>query len=315
MKTLALFLVLGLACAQARILHAGPAQKYHTPCQAIAAASDGDTIEVEASGEYGGDVCAFSLKDLTIRGVNGRPKLDAGGTVAKGKGIWVIGGDRTTVENIEFTGAKALNKNGAGIRLEKGSLTIRNCYFHDNENGILTASDPQSHILIEHSEFANNGYGDGYSHNMYISHVGKFTLRDSYSHDARQGHLVKSRAAENYILNNRLVTENADTSYELDLPNGGECYVTGNLIQQGQSSVNGGILTYQLEGPHPDNPGTQLHVINNTFVNKRTPASQFITTGPALMTPPVIKDNTFIGPGQITNFPKPVLSGNKIEPN
>ena len=46
---------------------------------------------------------------------NGRPKIDAMGQNAAGKGIWVIDGNNTTVENIEFTGA-VFRWNGAGIR-------------------------------------------------------------------------------------------------------------------------------------------------------------------------------------------------------
>ena len=83
--------------------------------------------------------------------------------------------------------------------------------------------------MIDSSEFAHNGHGDGYSHNMYIGAVRTFTLRYSYSHDANVGHLVKSRAATNYILYNRLTEQTGTGSYELDLPNGGLSYVIGNV--------------------------------------------------------------------------------------
>jgi hypothetical protein len=55
-----------------------------------------------------------------------------------GKGIWVISGNDTVVENIEFSGAAVPDANGAGIRFEGVNLTVRNCYFHHNQNGILT---------------------------------------------------------------------------------------------------------------------------------------------------------------------------------
>ena len=48
---------------------------------------------------------------------------------------------------------------------------MRDCYFHHNENGILTGRDPESDIVVEHSEFAHNGVGDGYTHNLYIGHA------------------------------------------------------------------------------------------------------------------------------------------------
>ena len=102
--------------ARAATLTVGPGKMYAKPCAAIAAATDGDTIEIDASGGYDGDVCAIAKNRLTLRGVNGRPKIDAAGKNYGGKGIWVISGSDTTVENIEFSGAVVPDKNGAGIR-------------------------------------------------------------------------------------------------------------------------------------------------------------------------------------------------------
>jgi len=65
------------------------------------------------------------------------------------------------IETIEFSGAKAGDRNGAGIRLEGKDLTLRNCFFHHNENGILTAVNEESDIFIEYSDFGYNGSCDG----------------------------------------------------------------------------------------------------------------------------------------------------------
>ena len=100
----------------AATLQVGPGKTYTTICSAAAAASDGDTIEISA-GTYKGDVCVISKNSLTLKGIGGRPKLDAGGVSAQGKGIWVINGHDTVVNNIEFTNAKVADHNGAGIRL------------------------------------------------------------------------------------------------------------------------------------------------------------------------------------------------------
>jgi hypothetical protein len=286
--------------ARAATLTVGPGKMYATPCAAIAAASDGDTIEIDAAGTYGGDVCAVPKNGLTLRGVNGRPKIDAGGKNYGGKGIWVISGNDTTVDNVELSGATVPDKNGAGIRQEGSNLTVRGSYFHDNENGILSGGGPSTAILIEYSEFANNGFGDGFSHNMYIGHEGRFTLRYSYSHSSKVGHLVKSRAAENYILYNRLSGEDGTGSYELDLPNAGTSYVIGNLVQQGAAAQNSALVTYGLEGTTAQNPGHTLFVVNNTFVNDRTAGSTFVSIGSAITTPAVISNNIFFGGGTIT---------------
>ena len=51
----------------------------------------------------------------------------------------MVRGGAITIENIEFTGARVPDKNGAGIRFEQGQLEVRDCIFENNQNGILTA--------------------------------------------------------------------------------------------------------------------------------------------------------------------------------
>jgi Right handed beta helix region len=253
--------------AQARVLHVGPGQQYRKPCQAIAAARPGDEIQIDARGNrlYRGDVCGWSTNHLTIVGVHGRAHIDAEGQSSEGKAIWVIAGNDTTIENIEFSGARVPDQNGAGIRQEGANLLVEHCYFHDNQEGILAADNPASNIVIESSVFARNGAGDGFSHNIYINHVRSFTLRYSYSTDARVGHLVKTRALRNYILYDRLTGEHGTGSYELDLPNGGLSYVIGTVLQQGSRTQNPNMLAYGEEGDL--NPDSHLYAVNDTFVN------------------------------------------------
>ena len=137
---------------------------------------------------------------------------------------------------------------------------IRGCYFHHNENGILTGANQDSEILIEHSEFASNGAGDGYSHNMYIGIIAKFTLRFSYAHNPKIGHQVKSRARTNYIIFNRLMDEREGTSsYLIDLPNPGKAIVVGNEMQQSRMAENWALIRSAQD----------LILVNNTMVNDR----------------------------------------------
>ena len=284
--------------ARAMTLTVGPGKMYPAPCAAIGDAHDGDVIEIDAKGTYDGDVCSVPKNNLTLRGVGGRAKIDAARRTTTARASGSSAANDTTVENIEFSGATVPDQNGAGIRQEGNNLTIRGCYFHDNDDGILSGGSAQSQILIEYSEFANNGFGDGYSHNMYIGHEGRFTLRYSYSHDSKIGHLVKSRAAENYILYNRITGEKGTSSYEIDMPNGGVAYVIGNLIEQGPQTDNSGMVTYGLEGIDAKNPGRELFVVNNTFVNDRTGGGTFVSVGSAFTMPAVIKNNIFSGPGR-----------------
>lgn len=269
-RALAVALGIGLSAtpaAAARVLRVGPGERFARPCQAIAHARAGDTILIDARGNrgYRGDVCAWSTDRLTIAGVHGRAHIDAAGASSQGKAIWVIAGRHTTIDNVELSGARVPDANGAGIRQEGAGLTVTHCVFDHNQEGILAADNPASNIIIDTSVFRANGAGDGYSHNLYINHVRSFTLRDSYSTGARVGHLVKSRAARNYILYDRLTGEQGTDSYELDLPNGGLSYVIGTVLEQGSRTQNPNMLAYGEEGNL--NPDSHLYAVNDTFVN------------------------------------------------
>ncbi len=289
------------------ILHVGPGKAFALPSQAAAAAKDGDTVEIDA-GVYPGDVAVWRASKLTIRGIGGRPVLDAKGHAAMGKGLWVIEGNDTTVENLELTGASVPDKNGAGIRLDGSGLTVRKCFFHDNEDGILANAFPDSDIVIENSEFDHNGQGDGYSHNMYIGHVHSFTLRGCYSHNAKAGHDVKSRAAANYILYNRISDEDtSDTSYLIDLPNGGASYVIGNVLRRGPNASQGILISFAEEGAV--NPKQSLAVVNNTFANDRHDATFVRVAGmPTLK----VVNNLFLGQGTPVSHAEGEVSHNLI---
>ena len=196
------------------------------------------------------------------------------------------------MENIEFSDAKVTDQNGAGIRQEGRNVTIRHCYFHDNEDGILGGS---GNVLIEYSEFFHNGFGDGYTHNMYISACDTFTLRFSFTHASNEGHTVKSRAFCNYILYNRIASEDDSTSYEINLPNAGTSFIIGNVIEQGPKSNNSAILDYGSEGLAGHD--TALYVVNNTFVNDRH-SGTFISIS-STSNQPKVYNNLFVGGGNV----------------
>lgn len=282
------------------VLTVGPGSTLERPSMAAKVACDGDTIEI-AAGTYPGDVAVWRRSNLTIRGVNGRAHLKANGAAAEGKAIWVIKGRNTTVESIEFSGAKVRDRNGAGIRQEGADLTVRNCYFHDNEMGILTGTNLESEIVIERSEFANSSVEPGRTthigHNIYIGAVRRFTLRASYSHHARIGHNVKSRARENYLLYNQIADgPDGTASYEVELPNGGLSFLIGNLIQQGPKTENDAVVSYGAEGLAGG--VNELYVVNNTIVNDRPAGGRFIVVAPRTQLVTIL-NNVFAGPGTV----------------
>jgi hypothetical protein len=290
--------VVGQAFTPTRIVRVGPGRPFTDPSQLTGLVS-GDVVEIDA-GVYNGSVSTWTTNNLTVRGVGGRAHLVAPATISNGKGIWVTQGANMMVENIEFSGAAVDSKNGAGIRAEGRDLVICGSYFHDNENGLLGAQAGNGNLLIEYSEFARNGGcvdGFGCSHNMYIGNSDRFTLRYSYSHHAKIGHTVKSRALSNFILYNRIMDEaDGTSSYNIDLPNGGLAYVVGNLLQQGPNTDNPTMLIYGEEGA--TNPSQTLYVVNNTFVNDRASGTFVELSGGTTAT---LQNNLFVGNGTVVS--------------
>jgi hypothetical protein len=294
-------LLLGVALdASAATLSVGPGRTYAAPCAAIAVARDGDTIEIAGNNTYSGDTCVIQRNDLTIRGVNGRPKIDAAGKNAKDKGIWVVTGNNLTVDNVEMFGARVMSGNGAAFRLEGTNFTLRNSFLHDNENGILSNVSVNSDILVEFTEFGHNGHGDGQTHNLYIGHVKSLTFRYNYSHDANVGHNLKSRADTNTIVYNRFSSYNKGEtgstapgrpSYEIDLPNAGTTYIIGNIIQQPALNENATMVAYGEEGA--TNAGQDLYVVNNTFLNDSPGGATALFISGNVTTPALIQNNLF----------------------
>lgn len=189
------------------------------------------------------------------------------------------------------------DRNGAGIRLEGAGLTVRNSYFHHNENGILGGGERESDVLIEHSEFAHNGFGDGQSRNLYIGTARSFTLRYSYVHHAVVGYNVKSRAIKNYITYNRIMDErDGRASYAIDLPDGGLSFVMGNLIQQGPANDNRTVVAYGAEGYK--NPLNELYFVSNTVVNDDPRGGRFFFIRPGADAIRII-NNLFSGSGTL----------------
>jgi len=297
----------------------GPGRTYAVPSAAAAAAQPNDCILIDA-GNYPNDIAVWpsSASNLIIKGVPGPGGSRARMTITNGsltavpssasnKGIWVVDSPNTTIENVEFSCASSRTgntncsgvsvgdiENAAGIRLEAAGLTIRNCFFHDNDNAILGGpnSTPGGNILIENSEFFRNGWGDGESHNLYLNENNlSLTYQHNYSHGAIVGHNLKSRAATNYILYNRIMDEDngivgdsaCDTTPlgrcmandDVEFPCGGLAYVIGNVMQKGTRADSKIFVAWgdelnrdptMLKCLQPLPATQELYVINNTMV-------------------------------------------------
>ena len=176
-------------------------------------------------------------------------------------------------------------------------MTVRDCSFTGNENGILTGNDPQVELEIANSEFGHNGHGDGQSHNLYVGAISRLKVTGSYFHHANVGHLLKTRAAVNHILYNRLTDESGGSaSYELEFANGGISYVVGNIIQQGSETQNPHLISYAAEGYTW--PKNELYLVNNTLVDNRPQGGVFVRVKPGDVIVKAV-NNLLVGKGSL----------------
>lgn len=282
--------------ASAEVIKVGPQREIRYLSVAAKVAKEGDIIEVDA-GDYPRDVAVWTQHRLTLRAIGGRVRLLADGASAEGKAIWVMRGGTISIEGFDFEGARVNDRNGAGIRLEKGQLKIVDCRFIDNQNGILTSGNADSTLEIVNSEFGNNGAGDGQGHNLYVGAIARLTVSGSYFHHARLGHLLKSRAAVNDIRYNRLTDEiGGRASYELEFPNGGVAYVVGNIIQQSSTTDNPHLISYGAENYRW--PKNEIHLINNTLVDLRPFGGVFLRVKPGQVNIQAV-NNLLIGKGKL----------------
>ena len=278
-------LILGLSLAgclalpaAAETLTVGPEGVPMSFSQALAAARDGDVIEV-MPGRYKGAIGVITQKRLTVRGLGERPVFDADGKHAEGKAIWVVRGGNITIENIEFRGARVPDANGAALRFETGRLLVQGCRFVDNQNGLLTANFADAELKIVDSEFSQAVHQVGsLPHLLYIGRIARVDITGSRFHQGFEGHLIKSRARVTRIAYNLIFDgPGGGASYAVDLPNGGDATLIGNIIGQSSDTQNPVMVAYGAEGKAWDS--NHLLMSHNTLVSD-FPLTWFLRSWP-----------------------------------
>ena len=252
-----------------RILTVGVDKMFSTISSAVGAAQDGDAIAVDA-GTYENDFCKTN-SSITMYAVGGRVVMDATVPPPNWKGM-ITEEANLKVYGFTFNGVRIpddYGHNGAGIRVDAGNLTLVNCLFTNNQDGILTNSGKGISVTIDHSVFDGNGGNDGNGagniHNVYIGDVSSVTATNSVFEDALVGHEFKSRAEKNTLVNNKFISgEGTGTgSYDIDLPNGGKDIIKNNTIIKGAGAENRTMVHFGGESiPYS---GSSLTVTGNLF--------------------------------------------------
>ena len=253
-------------------LTVGAGMMFATIRDAVSAAKDGDTVAVKA-GTYTNEFVGYVTKKITMVGVGGMVHMVATHGSPEGKAFIVPQTD-FTIRNFEFSGITEGSQYGnlAGIRSEGGNLTVQYCFFHDNQNGLLAnpTATGQNTITVENSEFARNGTGTGFTHNLYTGAFAQGIFRNNYFHDAKVGHELKSRALSNLIEGNVIANRSGSASYDIDLPNGGVAVIRNNIIEKGPNAANVAMIHYGGEFQFKW-ARNSLTVTGNTLINDMDP--------------------------------------------
>ncbi len=258
--------LLGTPRAHAATLQAGPGKPYASPSAAIADAAPGDTVVI-APGQYF-DCAVVKTPRLTIEGAGDAASVVLTDTTCAGKAILVIDAPDVTIRNLTLTRARVPDGNGAGIRMEGGSLVVEGVRFINNEDGILTAADPTWTLLVRNSLFEANGVCREYcAHGIYAGHIGRLDVENSTFRETRQGHHIKSRAMHTAVIGCTIADGPAGTaSYLIEAPNGGSIEISHNTLEKGPHSSNdSAAISIGAEGVNQ--PTLAITVEDNDFTN------------------------------------------------
>lgn len=216
-------------------------QSFFTLAGAVNAIGDGSgTIRI-APGRYI-DCVVQTAGRITYRAETPLTAIFDGG-ICEGKAALVLRGRGATVDGLVFENFRVPDGNGAGIRIEKGSLSVRGSWFRNSEQGILGGgNDPNADISIDRSTFSGLGRCDrglACAHSIYLSAFRSVMVRRSRFEKGRGGHYVKSRSPRIDIADSSFDdSEGRGTSYMIDLPEGAVGSIERNIFVQGADKEN-----------------------------------------------------------------------------
>jgi hypothetical protein len=188
------------------------------------------------------------------------------GMACEGKAALVLRGRGAEVSGLVFQNIRVPDFNGAGIRLERGDLTVAESWFRDSQQGILTGADPNGRIVIDRSTFTRLGTCEGpggCAHSIYVGDYGKLRVTRSRFEEGRGGHYVKSRAARIEIASSSFDdAKGKATNYMIDLPGGATGQISNNWFVQGRDKENwSAFIAVAAEGR--THPSTGLTIVAN----------------------------------------------------
>lgn len=207
---------------------------------AVDAIGDGTATILFAPGTY--NQCAVQeAGDITYRAREfGTATL--AGEACQGKAALVLDGEAATVIGLVFAEISVPDRNGAGIRLQRGDLAVTQSWFRDSEQGILTHDGDDIRLRIDKSTFTRLGTCEGSggcAHSIYTGAIAETAVTRTRFEQGTGGHYLKSRAARTVVEDSSFDDAGGrETNYMIDLPNGGTGNIAGNWFVQGRDKEN-----------------------------------------------------------------------------
>ena len=277
----------GAVVADGTVLTVGVGKPFATLGAAVAAAHDGDTIDVSA-GLYVNDSVVLGKK-LIIEGIGGIAQFVD--TVVPAGGSQFVTTTDLTLRNVEVFGAK-----GAGgvvasaVHADGGNLTIVNSNIHDNGAGVVVDKGVGA-VGIYDTEIGANGTANGVGSNLQAAEAGTLTLRNDYVHGAVTGPEISS-AADNTILDGVRVVQAAANAGAavVALPNGGNATIGNSAFEK----TGAGVGAVVQVGGRAVYAGSSVAVTGTTLIaDAATAASVFVADAGAV--PLAVSGSTFVG--------------------
>ena len=287
---LALLLAVAVPAA-ARTLTVGPGGAFARLSAAVAAAQDGDLVRIDP-GIYS-DCAILRRSNVTIEGAS-EDRTVLIDRICDNKAILVITGNNATVRNLTLARARVPWGNAAGIRAAGRDLLVSHVRFVDDQNGILSAPQPDGTITVRDSEFIRDGACIGAcAHGIYAGPLRLLRVEHTIFRGTRQGHHLKSRASRTEVID-CVFADGPDgtASYHIDLPNGGALLATGNLFEKGPRAENQHAII-SIGEENTARPTPSIEIANNAAHDDGAYRTIFVVND--TKTAAVLRDNRLFG--------------------
>ena len=181
----------------------------------------------------------------------------------------------------------------AGVRIKDRfpgrSVRIERCEFVRCQNAVAGGGLGQ-HLRILDCRIIDCGFDDQ-AHSLYVQpqwleFIGNVVSFSAGNRFAR-AHMVKTRALNSRILGNHISMNDCAVSFLIDVSNGGDCEIGGNILHHGRRSDNTGatLVAYAPEGAGADTgripptftAGRRFRLVarNNTLISDFAASTHF----------------------------------------